>query len=209
MRYEVDANGETWSGDDEQTPDAMKARIRRLEDALAAMQDMQLMEERVVSRLLERMSGAAPPALTPAPVQPLVGEAPTDAETGAPTAPPPVKHMLPMLTLPPAAAAVFNASINTSPQSWLIVEIWRELRLMVGMFTDYRFQVNWLARLAPVFLVAGLILSYFFVGRAIPLLGPFLEPLADALLGVVCYKVLAREAARYRREVGQKPYYRA
>jgi hypothetical protein len=202
MRYDVDANGETGSAGDEQSPDALKARIRRLEDALAAIQDTQLMEERVVSRLLERFGG---PAAPPAPAAdsphalPPADEAPAD-----PDAPPP----RPLLTLPPAAAAFFNASVNTAPRSWLLVDLWRELRLMVGMFTDYRFQVSWLARLTPVWLVAGLVLSWFFLS-GLPLIGFVAERVADVVVAVLCYKILAREAVRYRKEVAQKPFYRA
>jgi hypothetical protein len=53
------------------------------------------------------------------------------------------------------------------------------------------------------------ILAYLFLS-GMPLgIGFIAERLADVLLAVLCYKILSREAARYRRDVAQKPYYRA
>lgn len=205
MRIDVDANGEPDHEGTDQSPEVLKARIRRLEDALVAMQDTHLMEERVVTRLLERMhqGPTAPPAL------PAGDEVPSETgEEVDPDAAASARPALPMLTLPPSAAAFFNASLNTAPRTWLIVEIWRELRLMIGMFVDYRFHVGWLVRLAPVLLVVGMLLSWLFLS-GLPLIGGVVERVADVVLAVICYKLLAREAARYRRDVGQKPYYRA
>jgi hypothetical protein len=190
LRAELAAQGNNHS-------EPLEERLHRLETAIAAIQDTRLMEERVLARLSTRLSPDAPPA------------PPHDAPT-APDAPPADHPPRGLLKLPPAAALLGS---NLPPaSSWSIVELVRELRLMIGMFFDYRFSVSLTARLVPMFALAGMVLSYIFLGSSsIFLLSWFfviLDKLVDLVLVLITYKVLSREVARYRKEVSYLPPYR-
>jgi hypothetical protein len=89
-------------------------------------------------------------------------------------------------------------------QSWLLVDFYYELRAMVQMFFDRRYRVAWLARIVPIVALICFLFSWFFID-SIRLIGPFLDKVFDVFLVCLLYKVLSREAQRYRRAVDELP----
>ena len=82
---------------------------------------------------------------------------------------------------------------------WLIVDILGEAKAMVQMFFDIRYHVGWFTRLLVIILLVMIFTSgLWFLPVHIPIIGPPLNKIMDVLLAFLTYKVLSREAARYR-----------
>jgi hypothetical protein len=168
-----DANGE-----------ALEQRVRRLEDAVAAIQDTQLMEDRVVERVVHRVEHFANPQgsglivsaarmLMPKTVEavPGNGAAPPAADGPAPT---------------------------TEPQStWLVVGVLQQLRWMMRMFTDYRYRMSWNTHVVIVSMIVVCVLSWL-VLSGLPLVGGILDRVVLILAVIVAYQSLSREVAKYQ-----------
>ena len=173
----------------DETVEALEQRVHRLEVAVAAMSDTQLMEDRVVERVARRVE-------TP-PVNANGGfmagasrffkgesrnnEAPNDA-----------------------AAAEPEIIVRESPpkSSWLILEFVDEIRSAMRMFADYRYRVSWPGRVIPVVCIVLAVMAYFLTGL-VPIVGTPLNYLIDALLVVIFYKSMSREVARYQSGAGR------
>ena len=164
--------------------ETLEQRLRRLENALASLQDTHTVEQRIVERVSERLTPASGP-----------GVAPTHTEAVA------ERRMLPLpglqLPLPlsppglPLPGAVY--------QAWLLFDFWNELRAMVRMFFDRRYYVAWTTRLTLLILVPLILLSHFWLPLAsLFIAGPILDKAVDLLLAFFLYRSLSREAARYR-----------
>lgn len=100
-----------------------------------------------------------------------------------------IEHPLPAFetALPPAnwPPAAFPS------QRWLPFEMLAEIRAMIRMYFDPRYRLTWQTRLLPPLILLGMFLSYWIL--------PFLidRPVFLAL-AYVLFKVLTREATRYR-----------
>ena len=174
---------------------SLEQRVRRLEDAVATMQDTRQLEERVV----ERLSRSAPIAAAVAPPPP--NSAGMLIDVG--------RRMLPAavdVIQNEAATADAHArhGARTTRPPWLFVEMYAEARAMLHMYTDPRYRMTWAARLIPLVLLAAILTSWLWV-PFISLLDKVLDPLAviiikviDLVLAYFLYKILTREAARYR-----------
>jgi hypothetical protein len=88
----------------------------------------------------------------------------------------------------------------TAPRPpWLLVDILNEARDMVQMFFDVRYRVGWFTRLLVIILLAMIFTSgLWFPLSYIPWLGTPFDKILDVLLAFLTYKVLSREARRYR-----------
>jgi hypothetical protein len=84
-----------------------------------------------------------------------------------------------------------------SRSPWLVVDIVAEARAMVRMFFDYHYRMAWYTRIAVVIILVMILLSNLWLGW-VPLLGFVLAKLWDLALAFVAYKILSREAQRYR-----------
>lgn len=161
---------------DDLPPDA-EDRIRRLEEAVAALQETELVEERVAERVVGRLRKSPPPELSE-----LAGREPR------------------AVSEPPA-----NGSATASPESaatpeksgWLFLDLWTELRTMARMIADHRFKLSVTARLGPIGVLVGYIFAWLLIG-SIPFVGWALERVIDVALIVILYVILGREARRYR-----------
>jgi hypothetical protein len=173
---------------------SLEQRVRRLEDAVATFQDTHQLEERVLERL-SRSAPVAAPAAVPGP-----SSTGLLIDVG--------RRML------PAAVDVINsetaqadAHARQGPRStrpaWLLVEMYAEARAMLHMYTDPRYRLTWAARLVPLVLLAAILTSWvWFPGMSvlasIPIVPTVLIKAVDLVLAYFLYKVLTREAARYR-----------
>jgi hypothetical protein len=80
---------------------------------------------------------------------------------------------------------------------WLLFEIYAELRAILRMIFDPRYSLTWQTRLLAPLLIAGIVFLKLVLG-AIPLVGGILESVFYPVLLYMLFKVLSREATRYR-----------
>src|SRR6059058_2421422 len=145
--------------------EALEQRVRRLEDAVAAIQDTQIMEDRVVERVVQRVEHAPFAPLREAPGL-IVGAA---------------RMLMPkMIDAVPgdgtAAAVADGAAPAADPAQtpWLVVGVLRELRWMLRMLTDYRYRMSWTGRIVLVAAISIGVLSWLLLS-GLPLLGGILD----------------------------------
>jgi hypothetical protein len=173
----------------DETVEALEQRVHRLEVAVAAMSDTQLMEDRVVERVARRvetppvnanggfMAGAA---------RFFKGESRNTDAAGD------------------DAVAQPEVIVRESPpkSSWLLFEFIDEIRSAMRMFADYRYRVSWPGRMIPVVCIVLAVIAYFITGL-VPIIGTPLNYLIDAVLVVIFYKSMSREVARYQSGAGR------
>jgi hypothetical protein len=170
--------------------EALEQRVGRLEDAVAAIQDTQLMEDRVVERVIHRVEHAILPPhdnsglLVSAArmLLPKTVDAVTDDGTAAPAGDP-----------------------ARSP--WLVVDVLNELRWMVRMLTDYRYRMTWTGRAVLVTAIVVGVLSWFMVS-GLPVIGGILDRVVLILAAIVTYRAMGREVQRYRDLMARLWHYR-
>ena len=170
---------------------ALEQRIRRLEDALAQLQEQRGLDTRIAAH-----PPTPPPTVPPsaAPVRPsstaglfdagkrLLGAA-ANAVTQAPSPAPAAPH-------PSAGSGIL----------WLLWDTWAEARAIVRLFVDPRYHLPWSSRAIPLALLLLILTSKYWVpGSSIPFLGDWLlVKLVDLLLAFLLFKWLGHEARRYR-----------
>ncbi|HLW63840.1 MAG TPA: hypothetical protein VKS79_00885 [Gemmataceae bacterium] len=184
MSDEMAANGK---------PEPLEVRLRRLESALAAMQDTKLMEERLMERVISRIDQPMPPQATLAPPD---GSAPS-TQSGM--------MMEAGRALLPGAMRAFSSELRSAtnpasgqsnsilaPENWLLTDVIFDVRTWIAMYLDYRYRATWSAKLVPLFLL--LIIIWIMIWPPFPLFNYILPP----ILLLIVFKTLMREAARYR-----------
>jgi len=176
-----------------QRPEALEERIHRLEDAVAVLQDTRHLEERVVERVTSRLNRSALPA---------------SAESTGMVVNPGHRLVPAALKLAGAGEQPADSSVATPMrglrQTWLFIDFYNEVQAMVRMFFDRRYRVTWLARVVPMVALALFLFSWFFID-SIRLIGPILDRICEIVLICIVYKVLSREAQRYRQAVCDLP----
>jgi hypothetical protein len=177
----------------DETVEVLEQRVRRLEDAIAALQDTQIMEDRVVERVRQRVEmhhvDTRPPGLIVSAARMLlpkqVEDVPPDADGRAAAADGTTTNGA---AAPPAEA----------PQpGWLLVELYREIRGMMRMFADHRYRMSWTGKAVPLAAILVAIISWLLIS-GIPLVGGLLDRVVDLTLIVLVYKAMSRELCRYR-----------
>jgi hypothetical protein len=162
---------------------SLEARVARLEDVVATLQDTQHLEERVSERVSAQLAAnsrqkgnsskiilEASRQLLPVALQ-TVREQTNEADAAAGPA---LKH-----------------------HPWLLFDALAEARAMFRMYFDRRYRVSWIARMAPLLGCILLVLSWLLLS-GIWLVGPILDKAFDLVLAFVVYKVLHREVQSYR-----------
>jgi len=173
-------------------PDTLELRIRRLEEAVAGLQDTRQIEERVVDRVQEKISQNS-------------GFGIQESSKFLMKA---GRHVLPAALGIGAGAADSSSSLwdqaGASPRrAWWLFEAYDDLRSMVRMYRDYRYRrhMTWTAFLTPFVFLTCILVIWFFMPTSIPVLGSILavgERILDVLLAFFAYKILSRELIRYR-----------
>jgi hypothetical protein len=155
---------------------------KRVHDLEAAGQDTTGLEEKIASRVADRLTAApAPPA-----------QAPGLLEAGR-------------RLMPAALGGRRKAAGSSQRQGWLIPELYAEVRAIFWMFLDTRYRLGWTCRLIPPILVSVLFISWFLLDGRLFYFGTIIDRLIEIALVVIAYKVLSREARRYRDTVGDFP----
>jgi hypothetical protein len=192
----------------EETVEALEQRVRRLEDAVAAIQDTHLMEDRVVERVRQRLE--LHHLETPRPAAGLFMNA------ARMLLPKPVDEVPPDESAATAGAAPADGESTNGPAaapkepskpSWLLVELYREVRAMLRMFADYRYRMSWTGKVVPLAALVVAVISWVLIS-GIPLVGGLFDRLIDLVLIVLVYKALSREVQRYHELLGRAYRYR-
>jgi hypothetical protein len=167
----------------------LEERVRKLEAALAekaAPPD----EEAVAERVLTRLSAIAAEGRTPDGSDRVLVLA-SSAAPLVPDAPPPPSGAVLRPPEPPAAP---------SDRRWFLTQLWTEIRLIFRMYFDPHYRISRLTQFALPGIALLLIFNYFFfsVWVSIVFVSPVAERLLAVALGILGYKLMVREVARYR-----------
>jgi hypothetical protein len=169
--------------------EALEERVRQLEDTVATMHDTRSLEERIADRVAERMQGNV--THVPSSAAGIL----IDAE----------HHLFPAAADSISSEFPYSrgaTTVDPGPRPpWLLLEIYEEFRAIYWMFLDSRYRLSWTGRIAPLAILFVLFSSWLF-------LGGFPWSLIDKILSLVLivflYKVLSREARRYRQMAGPR-----
>jgi hypothetical protein len=167
-------------------PPTLEDRLHHLEEQVSVLQDTRKLEDRITDRVARRMERKQLNTAIQAPV----------AAIAEPSRPPPVAAIAP----PPDLPAVVVIEGKSGRQPWLILDIYTEFKAMLRMFLDGRYRVfymTWQTKAYPPLLLGFMVLTWLTVS-GIPIVGPVLEKVAELVLAFFLYKVLSREACRYR-----------
>lgn len=174
-------NGEPWSTSASAPEmETVAERVQKLEQALAALKNTEVMEQYVAERVLNRLTqipADAPDGMASAPLYDGGGSLVQSAVLGA---------VMPQLTSTESAGGGV----------WSWIPLLNEFRLMFWMYFDARYRLSRMAQFGVPIVIALMVLNYFFIGFA-PLIGFIVERIILVMLAVVLYKILAREAVRY------------
>jgi hypothetical protein len=173
------------------TPPALESldvRVRRLEEAVAGLQDTRQIEERVAERIRDKIGQN--------PAQGIQESASFLVNAG--------RHILPLTKgLASESGEAPSATPRAARPPWWLFEAYDDLRSVVRMYFDplYRRHMTWTAFLTPFVLLACVLLVWFWMPTSIPVLGlglAFLDKVVDILLAFFAFKILSRELHRYR-----------
>ena len=156
----------------------IEARVTRLENALANLQDQGLLEERIVTRLRSRaQKNDAVSQFTPMKTN--------DSEIITPGY---LEDVVEVPGLNPFTAG-----------KWFFNEIVPELRAMSCMFFDPRYRLGAWNKALPAGLFLLIILSGYWVPfSSLPVVGSLIDSIIMLGLGYFLIKILSAEARRYR-----------
>lgn len=164
------------------TPPAVEHRLRRLEDAVAHLQDTRALEDRVVERVAERVVPA------PHPVQDAAGVV-IEAS----------RRLLPVTMTTVEKPAPPRGRASSVRRPWLFFDMLAEARAIGRMFVDPRYHLSWRTRFFAVGLAAMIFTSGFWVPfTSLPFVGSVLDKGLDLVLAFALFKLLGHEARHYR-----------
>lgn len=171
---------------------SLELRVRRLEEVVTLLQEHRAPEPRRAS-----VADQSRPADRQSDARPVPPVAPTAIRID-------VSKPLPVATAVPASVPSSTPSIlhsaTRSSVLWLLWDTWAEVRAIVRMFVDPRYNLPWSARVLPLILLAAILTSKYWVPfSSIPFLGSWLlVKFVDLLLAFLLFKWLGHEARRYR-----------
>jgi hypothetical protein len=186
--------GDLVNGHDSPLPlAALEQRVQSLEEAVAQLRNTEQLEERLTTRVAERVSRGAPVAQ------------PTAEPAGFFTRLP--RALLPMAVTtitPPGTASPTEGTTHGVKSLWAFLDVLVELRTIWRIYVDPRYRLTWVGKVVPVVLLTAILTSWFWLPGAL-LLDTFSKTLAtifvkfaDLVLAFFLYKALSREARRYR-----------
>lgn len=166
----------------EPSMEELEQRLQRLEDAVAALCDLQGMEDRLFERLVERFKKK------------------TQMASASPTS----------LAIPAVPEQQAGKDPPKQPRAWGLAdqmetmtalgEMWQELRLTWGMLRDPLYPIPWVTRLVvliPVIYIVWTTLAGFHNG-ILGIFGFIIDVVLLIPLLYVSFKVWQRELRRYR-----------
>jgi hypothetical protein len=169
-------------------PETLEDRVRRLEDAMAVLQDTRRLEERVAERVAGRLNRGS-----------LTTEAANISASAS-------RALMPVARYATRVADTATQSANGIGlrQSWLLLDFFQEVRAIIRMYFDRRYRFTILARVVPITGLVLILLSWLMIS-GITFIGPILDRCFEIVLVCIVYKVLTREAQRYRHVTADMP----
>jgi hypothetical protein len=165
----------------------LAARVARLEDVVASLQDTHALEDRVTERLSAKLMARA---------RRKNSSSNLIVEAGRQLLPAAIQTVQDQASRADAAAAA-AAGPSLQHHPWLIFDAIAEARAMFRMYFDRRYRVSWIARMTPLVGCILLVLSWLLIS-GIWIIGPIVDKAFDLVLAFVVYKVLHREVQSYR-----------
>ena len=170
----------------------LEARVHALEDAVGRLEDTQALEERIVARVTDRLPQAK--------VNPDRDAGIIEERVLARLA-----DRLPPTAEPPPTNAAVRRDVDPLPMtwgggwsSWLLLDMFREGRLLLQMIFDRRYQMAWTTRIVALILLPALLTSHWWLPLAwLPAVGGLFVSAVNLVLAFALYKALSREARRY------------
>jgi hypothetical protein len=167
----------------EETQPAWEERLRRLEEALAALQNQRAVEPRPLEGIQREMPPDALPHATPASHITEIGR---KVLAGVDAAKPKV--------------------VSAGRWGWLFWDAVAEARVFLRMYVDPRYSLSWLGRIGPPVLLVAFFLTYYWVPfTSVPMFGWLLNKTTDLVLAFALFKILGHEARRYRETAPDLP----
>jgi hypothetical protein len=197
--------------------EALEDRLRRLETVLTNLADTRQLEERLAERMSKRVDQATPVAtlatapLATAATAPLATAAPaTDQPPAKPNAIVEAGRRWWPFTFGGQASGPGSADSGRASASWLLFDLLREFQSILHMYGDPRYRLTWSGRILPVVFLALIATSSFWTypltGWMPALLGNLVLKTIDLVPAFCLFKVLSREARRYRETIPQYPH---
>jgi len=149
-------------------PPPLEERIHALEVTVDQLKNSPEFEERITTRILERLPQA-------------------------PAAPRWYKRLNP-----------FRGASLPMPSGWVFVDLFNEIRLVLAMLFDRRYGLTWTSRgiLVAALAIAFTTSVWLAPFGLIPIVGAFVQMVLEKILILLCgglvFKILHREAKRYR-----------
>lgn len=163
----------------------LEQRVFQLENIVAGLQDTSQLEERVVKRVTEKVS-SFPVAAPCEPPTLMVG-------SGRP--------LLPAFSLLEKDSPNGESRRLGIGRTWLLGEIYSETWSILDMLMDprYRRYLPWSAKFVPLLILAFCLTSHWIMPWSyIPGFGPIFDKALGLVIALVAFKILSREAKRYR-----------
>ena len=158
----------------------LEARVSRLEDAVAHLQDTSRLEERVVERVSSRLKESAA----------------TNQGTTAFTA-----HASRHAGSADARPHTDNHFLWRLRPAWFVSEAYAEARAIIHMYFDRRYRLSWQCKVIPLVLLFFFATSWFWIPFTSVLPWFIVSPInktIELILAFLLFKFLSREASRYR-----------
>jgi hypothetical protein len=165
----------------------LELRIRRLEDALAQLQEL---------RAGQVASSGADPAAPTGPDEPAAQVTTDKIWSFGQRA----------FRTPIQTAKNFAASAKRPGLLWLLSDAWTDVRAIYRLFTDPRYSPSWTGRIgAPVLLIMILTSWWWVPFTSLSVIGHLIDKSVDLVLAFILFKLLGYEARRYRETAPDLP----
>jgi len=155
-----------------QTLAELERRVVALEAKVAVIPDSKQLEERVT----EKVKASLPPPV--AQIDPTRAPGFKDIEIPIPSV---------------------QTVVATAKTTWMIFEMFAELRMLFWTLFDRRYHMAWITRFTTIALLILIITSQWWVPLAkVDYIGGLLDKIADLVLGLILFMVLSFETRRYK-----------
>lgn len=157
--------------------EALEHRVKRLEDAVASLQDTRVLEERIIERL------SRSPSLQSSNKEKVIDR----------------KYLSGAESSKPKSDSEKSAFPQESlKQAWFFIDVWKEFSTICKMFFDVRYHMGWFTRILTIILVPAFLLSNYWPRPPIPIVAEIWERVFFLLVAFFFFKALSREAQRYK-----------
>ena len=176
----------------------LEGRVHSLETAVARLEDTGALEQRVIARLTDRLPQAKVAADRDSGVDSGVIEERVLARLAGRMPPPTAAPPMPEGAAPRDAEPPPPSAWGGRWASWLLVDMFREAKLLVTMIADRRYQMAWTTRIVALIFLPAILTTHWWLPLAwLPAVGGLFVNLVNLVLAFALYKALSREARRY------------